>query len=122
MLIAALNLDGFVQFITVLLIFIFVLVITYLTTRFVGGYQQKMLTNSNIKVIETMRISNNKYMQIVNVADKYFVIAVSKDNVTYIGEVNGDNLTIKETVTGTDSFKSILDKMKIKNNKEDDSE
>jgi len=117
------NLDGVVQFITVLLIFVFVLVITYFTTKFVGGYQQRMLTTSNIKVIESMRIANNKYLQIVSVGDKTFVIALAKDTVTYIGEVDSESLKFKDPSVKSENFKQILEKVKLKTKAtEEDSE
>ena len=54
--------DSFFQLIGVLLIFLFVLAITYVTTRWIGQYQQGMMQNKNIQVVETFRVSNNKFI------------------------------------------------------------
>ena len=72
------------------------------------------MSGSNIKLLETLRISNTKYLQIVQVGSKYFVIAVCKDTVTYLCEVNGEELEFAKTeaLSQSESFKSILDKFK----------
>ncbi len=70
---------------------------------------------SNVKVLETMRISNSKYIQILKIGNKCFAIAVCKDTVTYLCEVNEEELIYRENSTGgihVDNFKAILDKYK----------
>ncbi len=64
---------SFFQLIGVLLVFLFVLVITYATTRWIAGYQQGVMKNRNIQVIETFRVNNNKYIQVLQVGKKYMV-------------------------------------------------
>lgn len=59
------RIEAFAQLLTLLIIFIFVLAVTYYVTRFVGNYQKNKLSGSNINILETMRIANNKYIQIV---------------------------------------------------------
>lgn len=108
------RLESIVQFLTVLFIFIFVLGITYFGTRLVGNYQKDKMSGSNIKVLETMRISNTKYIQIVKIGTKCFAIAVCKDSITYLTEINEDELFYNEKTAGIDSesFKVILDRLK----------
>lgn len=84
------------QFITVLLIFAFVLAITYFTTKYVGNFQKEKLQGSNIQVVETQRIAQNKYIQIVKITDKYFALAVCKDTVTTISEIPADALKFSD--------------------------
>ncbi|MGN0408501.1 MAG: flagellar biosynthetic protein FliO [Bacteroides sp.] len=102
------------QLITLILIFIFVLALTYFTTRFVGHYQKLRMSGSNIQIMETFRISNSKYMQIVKIGKKYFAIAVCKDTVTYLCELDGEDLIYNSvsTESHSDNFKAILDKLK----------
>ena len=45
---------------------------TYFATRFVGNYQKNKLSGSNIQILETMRISNTKYIQVIKVGGKCF--------------------------------------------------
>lgn len=98
------------QLLTVLLIFAFVLVITYLTSRFIGNYQKEKLSGENICVIETQRISPNKYVQIVKIGNKYFAIANCKDTVTMLSEIPEDSLNLFEASKEKLSFKDFLKK------------
>ncbi len=108
------RLESLVQLLTVLIVFIFVLAITYFGTKWVGNFQKEKMIGSNVKVLETMRISNSKYIQIIKVGTKCFAIAVCKDSITYLTEVNEEELFFQEKSTGvdTESFKAILDKFK----------
>ena len=107
--------DSVIQFITVLLIFVFVLGVTYFTTRYVAGIQKEKYKTGNMEVIETLRISNNKYLQIVRAADKYYCIAVCKDTITMLGEIQKENMVFYENgVNANLNFQDIFEKMKQK--------
>ena len=71
--------SGYAQFITVLLLFVVVLGITAAVTKWMANYQKQQSANENIEVIETTRIANNKYIQIIRAGGRYMVIAVCKD-------------------------------------------
>lgn len=103
------NAGSYAQLITVLLIFVAVLGITALTTRWIANNQKQQAASGNIQVIETARISGSKYLQIVRIGETYKVIAVCKDTVTLLGEVPADQL--KPNVrSGNFSFRELLDK------------
>ena len=106
--------SSYVQFITVLLVFVLVLGITAFTTRWMANYQKQQGAGGNIQVIETSRISNNKYVQIVRVGKTYMVIAVGKDTVTMLGEVPEEQLNLENTGQGM-RFREILDRAARKN-------
>lgn len=106
--------EAFAQLLTLFLIFIFVLGLTYFATKWVGNIQKNRLSGSNVKVLETMRITNSKYIQVIKIGSKCFAIAVCKDTVTYLCELNEDDLTFQDTSVQlkSESFKNILDKFK----------
>lgn len=111
------RIEAFAQLLTLLIIFIFVLAVTYYVTRFVGNYQKNKLSGSNINILETTRIANNKYIQIVKIGSRVFAIAVAKDTVSYLCELDEDELIYKESSSGkmlinNDNFKEILEKFK----------
>ena len=113
------SLDSFVQFITILLLFLFVLVITYVVTRWVSGIQKVQMTGKNMELVETMRISNSKYLQIIRAGEKYLVIAVCKDTVTMLAELTADEVSLDVgNEVNSLSFREILDKMKHQGNQE----
>ena len=90
------GLDSIVQFITILFIFAFVLAITWVSTRYIAGIQKEQYKTGNMELIETLRISNNKYMQIVRIGSRYYCMAVCKDTVTMLGEVRKEDMVFSE--------------------------
>lgn len=52
--------DSFIQLLGVLLIFIFVLAITYFTTKWIAGYQKSRSFNKNLRIVETLRLTQNQ--------------------------------------------------------------
>jgi Flagellar biogenesis protein len=109
---AASRVNSFVQFITLLIVFVIVLFLTYYTTKFVGNYQKVSNRYTNFEVVETYRISNNKYIQIIKVSGKYILISVTKDNVTMLTELDEKTVMKPEYTTGQQSFSEIFDKLK----------
>lgn len=103
------NTDSYAQFITVLIIFVLVLAVTALVTRWIANYQKEQSVNVNIEVIETTRISGNKYIQIVRLGEKYVAIAVCKDTVTMLGEISKEQLR-EENHAGVFRFRDILER------------
>lgn len=111
--------DSFFQLIGVLLIFLFVLAITYFTTKWIAGYQKGAMSNKNIKVIESFRVNNNKFIQILQVGEKYLAISICKDNINVLTELTKEQLTWlptedETTATKTPNFQEVLEKLKGK--------
>ncbi len=113
--------DSYVQFITVLILFVFVLAITYLVTKWIAGYQKGKAGCGNLEIVETCRITPNKYIQIVRAGTKYLVIAVGKDEVHMLSELSADELRLQEDSVGqmTD-FAGIFDRVKKLKEKDKD--
>ena len=80
-------LDNSLQLFGLLLLFAFVLAATYLTSRFVGQFKLGQMRNRNFKVIETYKVSPNKFLQLIQVGNKYIVVSVGKDEVHFITEL-----------------------------------
>ena len=112
--------DSVVQFLTVLIMFVFVLGITYFTTKYIAKIQKGQMSNKNMELIDTLRISNNKYLQIARVGEKYYCMAVCKDTVTMLGEVQREELVFYENNANAGmNFQAVLEgfKQKHKENK-----
>lgn len=101
---------SYAQFITVLVIFVLVLGVTAWVTKWMADYQKQMGAGSNIEVIETARIANNKYIQLVRVGETYKVIAICKDTVTMLGEVSAEQLKFQHDTQNKISFKELFEK------------
>ena len=106
--------EAFAQLLTLLVIFIFVLALTYFATRWAGSMQKNKMAGSNIQILETMRVTNSKYIQIVKIGSKCFAVAVCKDTMTFLCKVNEDELTYssESRMINTEGFKTILEKFK----------
>lgn len=101
------------QFLTVLFLFLFVVGITYVSTRFLAGIQKNRLMSGNMELVETLRISNNKYLQIVKVGNSYLVMAVCKDTITLLATMREEDLDLSvPTKAEAFDFKSVLNKAK----------
>ncbi len=112
--------ESFFQLLGILLVFLLVLVLTYGVTRWIAGYQQGMMANRNIQVIETFRVSNNKFIQIIQVGKKCLVISVCKDTINILTELTEEQLIWKPSpedknpVNMNENFQEILNNLKKK--------
>jgi flagellar protein FliO/FliZ len=105
--------DSFAQVMTVLLIFVFVLALTYFVTRWIANYQKGKLSSGNIEVIETQRISQNRYVQIVRIGEKYFALGIGKEEVQMLGEIAKEELNLqKKELNNFPDFKKIFNNIK----------
>ncbi len=114
-----------VQLIGALIIFAFVLGITYLTTRWMGGFQKSRSNNKNLHIIETINVGNNKYISIVEAGTVYLVVSVGKDEVHLLTQLTREQLKDfsfehVEEKESQESFKEILEKLKDKLPKKQD--
>lgn len=117
-------LNSVIELITVLVIFLFVLALTYYVTRWIAGYQKTKSAQGNLSVIEVVRVSNNQYIQIVRAGtDRYLVVGVSKDSMTLLATLTGEELrellpqTAERASRKEISFSDILEEFKKKHAK-----
>ncbi|MDF2951093.1 MAG: hypothetical protein K0S18_676 [Anaerocolumna sp.] len=116
------SLESFLQLLGVSILFVFVLLATYLTTKFVGGVKLNQYKNSNFKVIETYKITQNKFLQLIQIGNRFFAISVSKDDIQLIAEINEGDIDLtnagKMQVTNfSDILSQITKKQKEKEHK-----
>lgn len=110
------SLESFLQLVGVLIIFAFVLLITYLTTRWMGGIQKGRSSNKNLRIVETIGVGNNKMISIVEAGMKYLVVAIGKDEVHLLAELTKEELKDlsfldEQKDIPTESFAELLNKL-----------
>lgn len=111
------------ELIVLLGIFVLVLAACVLTTRFVAGHQTQRNKSSNFKPIETYQITQNRYLHLVQIGTRYFVVSVTKENISFIAELKEDELVASpETMGHQRSFKEILSEFKVKVDKHDNAQ
>lgn len=67
------------------------------------------MDSGNVKLIDAFQIAPGKYIQIVKVGKKYLALAVCKDTVTFLTELQEDEVKITEKKELV-SFKELLEK------------
>lgn len=122
MILLASSLESFIQLLGALVIFAFVLVITYFTTRWIGNYQKTNVQNRNLQFIESIGVGNNKFISLVKAGKVYLVVAVGKDEVTMLAQLTEEQLEeiplaqmaadSKQIKISNESFQDILNKLK----------
>ncbi|MCR5521505.1 MAG: flagellar biosynthetic protein FliO [Lachnospiraceae bacterium] len=94
----------------------------YYTTRFIGkrsGGGLGFSRGRNIRVIETFRITQKQFLQLIRCGDKYLLISISKDNITLLSEIDVENIELEEIEAEHKSFKDIISSLRTKkDNKE----
>ena len=114
--VATSTLNDIVQFVVLCIVFVIILFMAYFAARLAGGFQANVHAKSNIKIIETVRISNNKSLQIVKIGESFYLIGVGKDEIHYLTKIDKEDLNCTEPPTlEIGNFKDILSNLK-KNN------
>jgi len=118
------SMESFLQLISALLIFAFVLLITYFTTRWVGSYQRVRMKSKNLQVIESLQAGNNKSICLLKAGTEYIVVAVGKDEIHPLATLKEEQLTDlsfqnegMDTVISGESFQEIFGQLKDKMSK-----
>lgn len=102
----------------IVLLFIVFFYVVYLTTYFVSKLNKKMQSGKNIKVIERVTITRDKFLMIVEIDDKYYFLSATDHSIELIDTL--ENLKIEENNSENNTFNKILsDKIisKIKKDK-----
>lgn len=115
------SMESFLKLMVTLLIFIFVLLITYLTARWVGGYQKVRMRSKNLQIIESIPAGNNKMIAIVKAGTVYLVVSIGKEEIHPLATLTEEQLTdfsfLAEDhypMMGTESFQDVLGQLKEK--------
>ncbi len=108
------GLNSVAQFFTVFIIFLFVLAITYFSTRVIAGVEKKRMISGNMELLDALRIANNKYLQIVKIGERYLCIAVCKDTVTMLLELKKEDIKEIRPESMPVDFQVLFDKVKKK--------
>ncbi len=102
--------DGYAQLITVLVVFVVVLAITAVVTKYIARFQKTQSAGNNIEVLETAQITAGKYIQLVRLGNTYAAIAVCKDTVTMLCQIPEEQILKKDVDQGM-KFRDLLGSM-----------
>lgn len=118
-LLASSTMESFLELLGVLLIFVFVLVITYLCSKWMAGYQKVHMKAKNLQIIETIPAGNNKMICLIKAGTEYLVVAVGKDEIHPLTTLSEEQLTDlsfmnEETTRSEESFQEIFGQFRDK--------
>ena len=116
--------ESFLQLLGALIIFVFVLVLVYLVTRWMGAIQKGRSNNKNLHIIETIGVGNNKMISIIEAGTVYLVVSIGKDEVHLLAQLSRDQLKDfsfeEEAKSSQESFSDVMKKLKEKLPKKQD--
>lgn len=80
------------QLIWYLIAFFLVIGLIFYITRFIGQSTLKYTRSTNLEVIDYIILGRDKGLYIVKVGDRFFLIGVSSNNITYLTEIDKENI------------------------------
>lgn len=89
-------LDMLGQFFLLIIAFVVILVLAYYSTKMVAKVRLNGFKSNNIKIIESVSAGYQNMIQIVKVGSKFYLIGVTKEKITFLTEIEGDDLDITE--------------------------
>lgn len=102
--------ENFFRFLVALAAFVIVLIATYYVSKWTAGYQKMRMTGRNFEVVDSLRISTNKYLMLVRVGkERYVCVGVGKDELELLGEFSREDVVLFDRESGAKSGREGLD-------------
>ena len=110
---------GIFKLIFLVIIFIVILVLSYLVTKWYANSGLVKNKTNNIEIIESFQLAPGKTISIVRIGEKYVALAQFKDNVVKLAELTEEELILNREVEISDSsFKDVFSNI-VKSRKKD---
>lgn len=110
---------GIFKLIFLVIIFIVILVLSYLVTKWYANSSLVKNKTNNIEIKESFQLAPGKMISIVRIGEKYVALAQFKDNVVKLAELTEEELILNREVEISDSsFKDVFSNI-VKSRKKD---
>ena len=110
---------GIFKLIFLVIIFIVILVLSYLVTKWYANSGLVKNKTNNIEIKESFQLAPGKTIAIVRIGEKYVALAQFKDNVVKLAELTEEELILNREVEISDSsFKDVFSNI-VKSRKKD---
>lgn len=110
---------GIFKLIFLVIIFIVILVLSYLVTKWYANSSLVKNKTNNIEIKESFQFAPGKTISIVRIGEKYVALAQFKDNVVKLAELTEEELILNREVEISDSsFKDVFSNI-VKSRKKD---
>lgn len=112
------NAESLVNLLGVIIMFLLVLGLSYVSAKWLGGSGLLQQRNKNISIVETYKLGTNKFIQIVKIGKRYYSLCIGKDTIEYLSEIPEEELDLEQytamTSKNPESFKEIFSKVNKK--------
>lgn len=110
---------GIFKLIFLVIIFIVILVLSYLVAKWYANSGLVKNKTNNIEIKESFQLAPGKTISIVRIGEKYVALAQFKDNVVKLAELTEEELILNREVEISDSsFKDVFSNI-VKSRKKD---
>ena len=110
---------GIFKLIYLVIIFLVILVLSYLVTKWYANSSLVKNKTNNIEIKESFQLAPGKTISIVRIGEKYVALAQFKDNVVKLAELTEEELILNREVEISDSsFKDVFSNI-VKSRKKD---
>ena len=110
---------GIFKLIFLVIIFIVILVLSYLVTKWYANSGLVKNKTNNIEIKESFQLAPGKTISIVRIGEKYVALAQFKDNVVKLAELTEEELILNREVEISDSsLKDVFSNI-VKSRKKD---
>lgn len=82
------------QFFFLIIIFVIILFLAYLSTKWIARAKISNGRNRNLHIIESVSVGIQGTVQLVKAGERFFLIGVTKEKITFLSEV--DNILIED--------------------------
>lgn len=103
----------FGQVVFTVIVFIFVVLLAYYATKLLASAKILKSGGNNVRLIERVAVSQTNSVQLIKVGEKYFLIGVAKDHVSFLAEVNKEDIMTNENepFEAKNPFQSIFNQI-----------
>ncbi|MCR4761928.1 MAG: flagellar biosynthetic protein FliO [Lachnospiraceae bacterium] len=109
------NQGSLAQLVTILVIFLLVVLLAWFSAKMLAHYSKASASaHGNMEVVEALRLSPSQVVEIIRIGNRYVAVAVSRDQVSRLGEWGTDELELQNLSSQTASGSGrTLDFLKI---------
>jgi len=106
-----------VQLFFILIVFGIIIVLAIYVTKLVGGARYVNRGNSNLKLMDSIGLGFQNGIHLVKVGKKYVLLGITKDRITFLCELNENEIPENESSEGAKpSFEAYLNRIMNKKN------
>lgn len=100
--------DNIFSSVLVLVVMAAVIAAAYFTTRWIAGGAVRMQKGSRMRVVDRLPLARDRYVAVVEVGGRYYMLGVSGSQITMLGEVDGAGYGAADAPPPSASWRAAL--------------